>query len=128
MYRILVADDDPAMRGMLAAALTRAGFIIDVVDSGNALLAQLRSYTSTSAAPNLVISDIQMPGMTGLDVLSHIRREMPDLPVLLITAFGDPVTHRRARALGAVELIDKPFDLAMLVRRANEILKEISYI
>lgn len=128
MYRILVADDDPAMRGMLAAALTRAGFIIDVVDSGDALLEQLRSPTDDSVMPNLVISDIQMPGSSGLDVLSHIRREMPDLPVLLITAFGDPVTHRRARALGAVELIDKPFDLAMLVRRAQEILKKISYI
>jgi DNA-binding NtrC family response regulator len=123
MYRVFIADDDPAMRGMLEAALVRAGFEVETAADGASLLGRLEAAQRDGRPAQMIISDICMPGMNGLDVLSRIRHGFPAIPVLLITAFGDALTHRRARALGAVEVIDKPFDIAMLCRRVSTILE-----
>jgi DNA-binding NtrC family response regulator len=121
-HRVLLADDDHAMRGMLEAALLRAGFEVESASNGAELLARLEASERDSRAPQLIVSDICMPGLTGLDVLTRVRQRLPTVPVILITAFGDALTHRRAHALGAVEVIDKPFDLGMLCRRITTIL------
>jgi DNA-binding response OmpR family regulator len=121
-HRVLIADDDSAMRGMLEAALLRAGFDVETASDGSELLERLDASARDSRAPQLIVSDICMPGLTGLDVLTRVRNQFPTLPVLLITAFGDALTHRRAHALGAVEVIDKPFDLGLLCRRITDIL------
>lgn len=110
------------MRGMLEAALGRAGFEVETATNGTDMLGRLDAAQRVDRAPHIVVSDICMPGLTGLDVLSRIRQRYPDLPVILITAFGDALTHRRARALGAVDVIDKPFDLGLLFRRVQDVL------
>lgn len=110
------------MRGMLEAALGRAGFEVETATNGTDLLARLDAAQRVDRAPQLIVSDICMPGLTGLDVLSRVRQRFPDLPVILITAFGDAPTHRRARALGAADVIDKPFDLGLLCHRMQDIL------
>lgn len=121
-HRVLLADDDDAMRGMLESALLRAGFEVECASNGAELLARLDAADRDSRAPELIVSDICMPGLTGLDVLTRVRQRFPMVPVILITAFGDALTHRRAHALGAVEVIDKPFDLGMLCRRIASLL------
>jgi DNA-binding response OmpR family regulator len=121
-HRVLLADDDHAMRGMLESALFRAGFEVESASNGAELLARLDAADRDSRPPELIVSDICMPGLTGLDVLTRVRQRFPSVPVILITAFGDALTHRRARSLGAVEVIDKPFDLGMLCRRILSIL------
>lgn len=110
------------MRGMLEAALGRAGFEVETATNGTDMLGRLDAAQRVDRAPDIVVSDICMPGLTGLDVLSRIRQRYPELPVILITAFGDALTHRRARALGAVDVIDKPFDLGVLFRRVQDVL------
>lgn len=110
------------MRGMLEAALGRAGFEVETATNGTDMLRRLDVAQRGDRAPDIVVSDICMPGLTGLDVLSRIRQRYPELPVILITAFGDALTHRRARALGAVDVIDKPFDLGLLFRRVQDVL------
>lgn len=121
-HRVLIADDDPAMRGLLESVLLRAGYEVETASDGAELLERLDAGARESRVPQLIVSDICMPGLTGLDVLTRVRTHFPTLPVLLITAFGDALTHRRAHALGAVEVIDKPFDLGMLCRRITAIL------
>ncbi len=123
-HRVLLADDDHAMRGMLESALLRAGFEVESASNGAELLARLDAADRDSRAPELIVSDICMPGLTGLDVLTRVRQRFPTVPVILITAFGDALTHRRARSLGAVEVIDKPFDLGLLCRRITNILED----
>src|SRR5690349_4698016 len=103
-HRVLLADDDHAMRGMLESALLRAGFEVESASDGAELLARLDAADRDNHPPQLIVSDICMPGLTGLDVLSRVRQRFPAVPVILITAFGDALTHRRARALGAVEV------------------------
>jgi CheY-like chemotaxis protein len=121
-HRVLIADDDPAMRGLLESVLLRAGFEVETASDGTELLERLDAGARDSRVPQLIVSDICMPGLTGLDVLTRVRSHFPELPVLLITAFGDALTHRRAHALGAVEVIDKPFDIGLLCRRIASIL------
>ena len=62
----------------------------------------------------LILSDINMPGMSGLELLTHVRERMPHLPVVMITAYGDEANRTRARGLGAAEFLTKPIDFDLL--------------
>ena len=124
--RILVADDDEAMRSLLGASLRREGFEVQECVDGGELLAELEAARTGDPAPQLVVSDLRMPGVSGLDVLHWLRRWLPQVPVILITAFGDQQAHRRAEALGAVMVIDKPFDLGEFLEHVSETLKRFS--
>ena len=110
--RVLLADDDLELRHLLSSELRQAGYAVTEVGSGTDLLDRLASDLIESAQPqfDLLVSDVRMPGWSGLEVLGGLRRAGLGLPVVLITAFGDPKTHRTAHKLGA-ELLDKPFDL-----------------
>jgi CheY-like chemotaxis protein len=63
---------------------------------------------------HLILSDINMPGMSGLEMLPKVRAERPDVPVIMITAYGDAETRRKAIERGAVGLLTKPIDFALL--------------
>jgi DNA-binding response OmpR family regulator len=114
--RVLLAEDDPSMRRLLAGTLRRDGFQVIEVENGAELLALVGSLLLDPAAAgsvDLVISDIRMPGASGLEVLARLRAGDRVTPVFLITAFGDPATHAEAQRLGA-RTFDKPFDLREL--------------
>jgi CheY-like chemotaxis protein len=111
--RILVAEDDREMRRMMTASLSDEGFVVVEAGDGNRLLELIGSQL---LSPNrdhvdLIISDVRMPGHTGLEVLAGLRGSDWATPFILITAFGDEETHAEARRLGAVAIFDKPFDL-----------------
>ena len=67
----------------------------------------------------LILSDINMPGMSGLEMLPKVRAERPDVPVIMITAYGDAETRRRAIERGAVDLLTKPIDFGLLRREID---------
>jgi CheY-like chemotaxis protein len=111
--RILLAEDDEEMRSLLAACLEASGHIVDQVADGDRLLDSfeaLRTGTAT-AWPDLVVTDVQMPGCNGLGAVAQLRQWNPDLAVIVITAFGDARVHERARELDVRQVLDKPFDL-----------------
>jgi DNA-binding response OmpR family regulator len=107
---VLLAEDDLQMRSMLASALEREGFEVVAVENGVQLLDEVRATRERETEPHLIVSDIHMPECSGLMALTTLRRMNFQMPVLLITAFGDEDTHAQARSLGAT-LLDKPFDL-----------------
>lgn len=109
--RILLADDDSEMRCLLAAVLTTAGYRVEEAGDGDELRARL---TTLEGPIDLLVTDVQMPGWTGLQALEWTKRNIPGVEVVLITAFGDPDLHQRAAALGARAVLDKPFDLVAL--------------
>jgi DNA-binding response OmpR family regulator len=112
--RVLLAEDDLEMRTMIACALRSDGHEVIEVADGWQLLQYLTTHT-LNAAPDeridLLISDVRMPGKSGLDVLAGMRWADWPMPVILITAFGDLQTHAEARRLGAAAVFDKPFEL-----------------
>ena len=114
--RALVADDDPYMLDLVASILRKEGFLVEAASNGTDLIALLAS----GSEPNLMITDVQMPGMSGLAVLSYVRRRHTRVPVILMTAFATDHLRERALADGASALLGKPFsslELRELVAR-----------
>ncbi|MEY4577462.1 MAG: hypothetical protein RL701_2165 [Pseudomonadota bacterium] len=110
--RVLLAEDDHEMRRLLVGTLRRAHCEVTEARTGLQLSEQLaRRREHTPPGFDLVISDIRMPGRSGLEALLLLRREDHTTPVILITGFGDPEVHAEAYRLGALAVFNKPFDL-----------------
>jgi DNA-binding response OmpR family regulator len=108
--RVLVAEDDDDMRCLIVEALAKDGYDIAEVADGGRLLVALAHEIARDRDDALVVSDIRMPVCTGLEIVEQMRAAQWKMPVVLMTAFGDPKTRERATMLGAV-LFDKPFDV-----------------
>lgn len=114
--RVLLAEDDVAMRRLLAQSMRRAGYQVQEAEDGLHTVTFLNSWRANKQNfPDLVVSDIRMPGADGLYILSALRRIAPHVPVILITAFGFDETHVEARRRGAWKVIDKPFAISELL-------------
>jgi CheY-like chemotaxis protein len=123
--RVLVADDDPDLRQVIAEALRAEGFDVLEAENGPQLLDLIGPALMGKPggqAPALVVSDFRMPGFTGMSVLGGLRQFDGRLPFILITAFGDPITHAEARRLGATAVLDKPFEMRRLIELVRESL------
>ena len=107
---ICLVEDDPIMGESLCDRFQLEGMAFDWHQTAAGAMAAIGSHSYA-----VVISDIRMPGFSGLDVLKHLRTADAHAPVVLITAFPTDETRRRAQELGAVALLDKPFDLEDLV-------------
>lgn len=117
---ILIADDDAEMRSLLALALTHAGYNVMECRDGEELSLCLReSSTSQAERVDLVISDVRMPGLTGLGVLKIHGAKPRCPPIILMTAFGDKLTRMEAERMGAVAFFDKPFALDDLIAKVR---------
>ncbi len=103
--RVLVVDDEPSIRKVLQAQLVRDGLDVDTAADG------AEAITALGETPyDLVISDLKMPAVGGLELLAHVRQQFPGLPVILITAHGTVDSAVEALKLGAHDYITKPFD------------------
>jgi two-component system, response regulator, stage 0 sporulation protein F len=121
--RVVLAEDQVSMRALMARMLRRQGYEVHEAGDGMALLETLaRVLLAPGAAgmPDLVITDVRMPGCTGLEVLARMRRDEWPTPVVLISAFGDEALHAAARRLGA-HVLDKPFELEALSALAQRL-------
>jgi len=114
--RLLVVDDEKSMGEFLSILLRREGYQVEVVENGAAALAQL-----DRGGWDLVLSDIRLPDLSGVQLLERVRRDSPDTPVILLTAYASTETAIQALKLGAFDYVLKPFDvddLKLTVRRA----------
>ncbi len=107
--RVLVVDDDDEMRALLRRTLEADGFQVTERDRGTRVVETLRG-----APFDLIILDKEMPGLTGLDLLPVLHREFPQVPVVLVTAFGGGQVAASALRLGAASYLEKPFKLGQL--------------
>lgn len=121
---ILLAEDDTMFRGLVAGVLRRDGYRVIEVRDGERLGRLLRSllFSGHERRPELVITDVRMPGASGIEILRSLRSYDRFTPVILMTGFGSPETTRVAERLGASAVYSKPFDLRDLRRKVNEIL------
>ena len=118
MKRILVVDDDESLRRVMQMQLEEAGYEVLAVSQGQDALALMEDTT-----PALVITDLKMPGISGLDLLRKLREAYPETTVIMITAFGTVSTAVEAMKAGAYDYITKPVDyeqLMLVVNRAME--------
>ena len=113
---ILVVDDEPDVEALFRQQFRRdiksGRFLMEFVSSAPAALVRAAEIRDPTLI--LILSDINMPGMSGLEMLPRVRAERPDVPVIMITAYGDAETRRKAIERGAMDLLTKPIDFALL--------------
>jgi CheY-like chemotaxis protein len=113
---VLVVDDEPDVQALFRQHFRRdlraERFAMDFAMSATDALARIAGTIDQSLI--LILSDINMPGMSGLEMLPRVRELRPDVPVIMITAYGDPETRRKAIKGGATGLLTKPIDFALL--------------
>ena len=113
---ILVVDDEADVEALFRQHFRRelraARFMMEFAQSGPAALQRIENAADASLI--LILSDINMPGMSGLELLPQARAMRPDVPVIMITAYGDAETKRKALENGAEALLTKPIDFAAL--------------
>jgi CheY-like chemotaxis protein len=113
---VLIVDDEPDVEALFRQQFRRdlraQRFVMDFAVSASDALGRVAS--NIEQPPILILSDINMPGMTGLEMLPKMKEMWPDVPVIMITAYGDPETKRKAIESGATGLLTKPIDFTLL--------------
>jgi CheY-like chemotaxis protein len=113
---VLVVDDEPDVEALFRQQFRRelrsGRFEMEFASSAPAALIRAAEVRDPSLI--LILSDINMPGMSGLEMLPQVRANRPDVPVIMITAYGDAHTRRKAIERGAEGLLTKPIDFALL--------------
>ncbi|RJK98141.1 response regulator [Vallicoccus soli] len=122
MTTVLVADDDADIRELVGFKLTQAGYHVVAVEDGVAALAAAREQ-----APDLVVLDHMMPGLTGLEVCAALRAEdaTADLPIIMLTAKAQEADVAHGFATGVDDYVVKPFSPRELVGRVQSVLSRV---
>lgn len=113
-----VIDDDEAVRESLAFLLGAAGFGVRSYESGEDFLANIDAI-----APGCIVTDVRMPGMSGLELLRYLKQRNLPLPVIVMTGHGDIALAVEAMKAGAVDFIEKPFDDEFIVGAVQAALR-----
>jgi len=120
---ILVVDDEPDVADLFRQRFRRESrqgtYVMHFATSGVEALDRLAKEIQPTLI--VILSDINMPGMDGLELLGEIKQRRPHLPVMIVTAYGDDERRRRARELGAVEFITKPVDFDQLKEQLRQL-------
>jgi DNA-binding response OmpR family regulator len=125
MSRVLIVEDEQHLADGLRFNLEAEGYAVDVVDTGESALSLL---TATPAAFDLVVLDVMLPGKDGFDVVSELRQANQFVPVLMLTARGDPQDVLRGFAAGADDYLPKPFELVILLARIQGLLRRREWL
>jgi two-component system response regulator TctD len=120
--KLLLVEDDPAMRTTLLRALTRLGWLVDQCADGNAALAQWQQ-----SRPDVVLLDLSLPGLDGLQVLAQAREQGLSTPVLVLTARGTVGDRVLGLNAGADDYLPKPFDLDELEARIRALVRRADH-
>jgi len=117
-YRVLVVDDDPTVSDVVRRYLEQAGCQVRLAADGYAGLAAVEAEK-----PDLVVLDLMMPGMNGLEVCRRLRRHLPNLPVIMLTALGEETDRVAGLEVGADDYVTKPFSPRELTLRVRSVLR-----
>jgi CheY-like chemotaxis protein len=112
--QVLLADDDPEMREVIAAPLREDGYTVVEAGDGIELIRAVQRFEASLLPVGVIVTDVRMPGFSGLEMLEYLQYAGIGVPAILITGFGDARTRAQARSLGADMVLDKPFDVDAL--------------
>jgi len=115
--RVLVVDDETLIRWSLAEMLSDRGHIVTEAGDGKEAL---RVVTRGANRPDVILLDYRLPDSNDLSLFAAIKRELPEIPIILMTAYGSPEITTGALALGAYRVVSKPFEVQDLVTLVQE--------
>lgn len=121
---ILVVDDSPTMRGMVSHALNEAGFETESAENGKEALIKLTTMEGGGVKPDVIVTDVNMPEMDGIELLKEVRKlpSMKHVPVLVLTTENTDETKEAGRAAGATGWLVKPFDSELILKVIRKVL------
>ena len=122
VQRILIVEDDPAIAAFVQTALQREGFETELVKRGDMVLARVEA-----SPPDLVLLDLMLPGLDGLDVCKALRLRQQYIPIIMLTAKDDDVDKIVGLEIGADDYITKPFKIRELIARIRALLRLIQH-
>jgi two-component system, NtrC family, response regulator AtoC len=117
VVHVLVVDDEPLIRWSLAETMSQRGHVVTEAGDGKAAL---RAVTNPADRPDVVLLDYRLPDSNDLSLFTAIKRELPEVPIILMTAYGSPEITAGALALGAYRVVSKPFEVQDLVTLVQE--------
>src|SRR5664279_2214327 len=117
--KLLLADDSITIRKVVGIIFANEDYALSVVDNGNAALEKAREII-----PDLILADVQMPGNTGYEVCTEVRRDpsLKHIPLLLLTGAFEPFDEEKARQSGADDFISKPFESQQLIEKVKSLI------
>lgn len=119
---ILIVEDDPAIGAFVQTALEREGFRVELVKDGESAIQRVDSFS-----PNLILLDLMLPGMGGLEVCQVLRRSTQYIPIIMLTAKDDDVDKIVGLEMGADDYITKPFKIRELLARVRALLRLVQH-
>src|SRR6266498_5863729 len=123
MANLLIVDDELGMRQFLTHLFEREGHSVRAAENGREAMDLLRAAPS-----DLIVSDVRMPDMNGIELLRAARELLPEIEVVMMTAFANVDTAREAFLLGAYDFVQKPFDNDLLKETVTRALQKVSLI
>jgi DNA-binding NtrC family response regulator len=117
--RVLVIDDEPAVRDLLQRVLSNAGHQVVSVDTAEAALLKLARERF-----EVIVVDNNLPKMTGLELMAIVREHHPELRAIMITAYNTPAVEARARSLGVIAYVAKPFGIVTIVGAVDDAIRD----
>ncbi len=120
--RILLVDDEAEFRFSASIALRKAGFEVIVAEDGKEALSMIRNFRSDGRGIDLLLTDLRMPGLCGLELLEALGEDGIDIPVIAITGYGNDSLRADLEARGCNEFMEKPFEPDDLVMRVKGML------
>jgi DNA-binding response OmpR family regulator len=121
-HRILLVEDDPAIAAFVVTALEREGFEIELVERGDLAMARVES-----THPSLILLDLMLPGLDGLQICQALRRQPQYIPIIMLTAKDDDVDKIVGLEIGADDYITKPFKIRELLARIRALLRLVQH-
>ncbi len=123
MANLLIVDDELGMRQFLTHLFKREGHTVRAAENGREAMELLRAEPA-----DLIVSDVRMPDMNGIELLQSARKLLPNVEVVMMTAFANVDTARRAFLLGAYDFVQKPFDNDLLTETVARALQKLSLV
>lgn len=120
--KIIIADDDFSIHTPLAILLKRSNYDVEIVGDGQAALAKIKSGRLSNQPFDLLITDIEMPRMTGLELIDELIQEKIFMPVLVVTGFGNKSLLCELKKRGCSDYLEKPIDERTFLKNVNQIL------
>ena len=120
--RIFIADDEAALLHTMAFTLRRKGYEVAIAEDGKNALSQITEAYQNDKSFDLIITDIQMPGLSGLELITKIRETGIDTPILAITGFGNMQMVVELMRAGCKDYLDKPFSMNEFLDRISKLL------
>lgn len=117
--RILVADDQKGVRRLLEELFRKEGFVVELACDGREAVQKAIDFK-----PNVILMDMKMPNMNGLEACSEIFKMDPNTPIIMMTAYGEMEVVKKALEIGVKKYITKPFDIMDLRNMVNEVLDQ----